>query len=450
MTIGSLQLTPAPLAGPLRLEAGFSAFVVPGGRLRRELLIAIQGGLSDEGDPIAAALAGLRGGPSYQLSQAVEIVANALGLAAVDRGLAKETGALVGRPGGNGSLDSVLSDQLEAIARVAEALETREAEFQDLRADAVESVGDLEVSNMEWLRERQDAATHLQAYRDRARELKGRIAEIETGGTEASCPTCGRVLEEHVEHVIGFLRDEWESVVQDGKWWKRRHEQLDFKPETLQQLEGETLRIQAACEAMGEEVERTRAKHSELQEAYAHLMDASGITGGEPTLRGRALVALREELRAEAKDLLLTRTSRLLNRITGGSVLGVVEAEDGSPLFVGDSGGQALVSDEETAAFTIGLRLAAADLASRRGAPVATLVVGDAFARLQHDARIRTVMLLRSLLSRIPQVLLFCPGEVVGMVPETFDRVVEIREGEDDGKAVVRSVQTGVGRLSIH
>ncbi len=450
MTIGSLQLTPAPLAGPLPLEPGFSAFVVSGGRLRRELLFAIQGCLTDEGDEVAAALAGLRGGASYQLAEAVEIVGRVLGLDAVERALAAEPGGLEGHLGEAGHIASMLSAQLEEVTLLAAELETKEAELQELRADSVESAGDLEVANMEWLRERQDAETHLQAHRARARELKQRIAEMERGGTESDCPTCGRVLEEHVQHVIEILQEEWESVVQDGKWWKRRHEQLDLKPERLQQLEGQNLRISAAGEALAEDVERRRAKHLELREAHAQLAASLGASGGTPTLRGRALVALREEIRAEAKDLLLTRTSRLLNRITGGSVLGVVESEDGSPLFVGDSGGQALVSDEETAAFSIGLRLAAADLTSRRGAQVGTLVVGDDFDRLSHDARIRTVMLLRSLLDRIPQVLLFCPGEVVGMVPESFDRVVEIREGEDDARAVVRSVQTGVGRLSIH
>lgn len=450
MTLGSLQLTPAPLAGPLHLEAGFSAFVVPGGRLRRELLFAIQGCLTDEDATVAAALAGLRGGPSYQLSEAVEIVGGVLGLDAVASGLANEPGGLAAHMGEAGHLASMLNTQVDEIASLAETLEAKTAELQSLRADTVELVGDLEVAKMDWLRERQDAETHLQAYRDRAMELKARIAEMELGGTESDCPTCGRVLEAHVEHVIQVLREEWESVVQDGKWWKRRHEQLDLKPEGLQQLDGHTLRNQAATKAMSQEVERTRAKHSELQEAHDQLASSLGASGGAPTLRGQALVALREEIRAEAKDLLLTRTSRILNRITGGSVLGVVESEDGSPLFVGDNGGQALVSDEETAAFAIGLRLAAADLTSRRGAPVGTLVVGDDFERLPHDARIRTVMMLRGLLSRIPQVLLFCPGEVVGMVPESFDRVVEIREGEDDGKALVRSVQTGVGRLSIH
>ena len=55
-------------------------------------------------------------------------------------------------------------------------------------------LGDMEEANMEWLRERQDAETHLLAYRDRARELKLRLQELESGGLETACPTCERVL----------------------------------------------------------------------------------------------------------------------------------------------------------------------------------------------------------------------------------------------------------------
>ena len=52
-----------------------------------------------------------------------------------------------------------------------------EEELRRHREDDVEGAGDLEQATMEWLRERQDAETRLQAYRDVRDQLKKRIEE---------------------------------------------------------------------------------------------------------------------------------------------------------------------------------------------------------------------------------------------------------------------------------
>ena len=131
-----------------------------------------------------------------------------------------------------------LRARVQELRRLPEAVLMKERELREMRADNVEVSGDMEVANMEWLRERQDAETHLLAYRDRARELKVRLQQLEAGGPESECPTCDRLLAERFQTVLTVLREEWESVVQDGSWWKRRREQLDFKPSHLQDLEG--------------------------------------------------------------------------------------------------------------------------------------------------------------------------------------------------------------------
>ena len=117
---------------------------------------------------------------------------------------------------------------------------------------------------MDWHRERQDAETTLTAYRDRARELRSRIRQMESAGPEAPCPTCGRVLESHYDEVLTELRDDWESVVQDGGWWRSRWEQLEPKPVHLQELERWSFQLHAALEAGSERVELLRARLREL------------------------------------------------------------------------------------------------------------------------------------------------------------------------------------------
>lgn len=129
---------------------------------------------------------------------------------------------------------------------------------------------------MGWLRERQDAETTLNAYRDRAREVRARVKKMEEAGPDAPCPTCGRVLESHYQDVLTELTEEWESVVQDGSWWKSRWEQLEPKQPHLQELEGKSLRFHAALEAGAERVELLRAR----------LGEGSGRDDGARAARG--------------------------------------------------------------------------------------------------------------------------------------------------------------------
>jgi len=133
--------------------------------------------------------------------------------------------------------------------------------------------GELEVQTMEWHRELQDAETHLRAYRDRARELKIRLGALDESGSDAPCPTCGRHLAEQLESVRSVLTDEWDSVVQDGKWWRRRRDQLELLPESLRQEEGRSIRLHAQVEGLAERVEVARSALRELEDLRA-LRDA--------------------------------------------------------------------------------------------------------------------------------------------------------------------------------
>ena len=164
-------------------------------------------------------------------------------------------------------------DQIESrLAELEDApvrLRALEEQLIALRADAAEVAGDLEVQTMDWHRERQDAETHLRAYRDRARELKQRLEALEAAGEHAPCPTCGRELQEHLETVRGFLRDEWDSVVQDGTWWRRRSDQLERMPESLREVESQSIRMHAEVEGLAERVEMARSALREQEDLRA-------------------------------------------------------------------------------------------------------------------------------------------------------------------------------------
>jgi len=429
------------------LAPGMTALACRDGRSRNRIFDALERSLPPASDPLARVACG-RGvdETSDGLERAVRMLARRIGLAEVERqlklidvGLAEQRGR----------------EMEEVPGELGGTLQQKKQALREVRADAAEINGDMEVANMDWLRERQDAETHLMAYRDRARELKVRLQEMKSGGAEAPCPTCGKVLADHHARVITQLREEWESIVQDGSWWKRRREQLDLKPPALQDLESESVRLQAQIEAYSKEVERLRALSTVSQKEGptepGQLREPVQRTGDDVEIvaRAAALRALRVELIEKARDLLVARAGRNLNRLMSGAILGVVQDADGQPLAVRDEGPTPFQSDEEVAAYVLALRIALADLVSERSKGLPTLMIGDPFDQLGREAKVRLVGLLHALLPRFEQVFLLCPGEIVDLVPERFDSALEFQEGSD-GASAVRVIPGGVGRLTLH
>ena len=461
---GTVGSHPAPL--DIELGSGLTALVGGDGPLRSEVMERFARRLAQEDERLQTLIAGPGPvGPALAWRRAVRILAQWSGLGGVDQQVAAlmQGGSRAGDlPVWTDSGVDGLRARVQELRRLPEALREKARQLRELRADAVEVGGDLEVANMDWLRERQDAETHLLAYRDRARELKLRLQELEKGGEDTACPTCDRVLSERFESVLDVLREEWESVVQDGSWWKRRKDQLDLKPGHLQDLEGKSIRLQASIAECTEEVERLRARLPELTEAEDTLAmaqveesssDPGELTGsassGGSDLRRRALHALRRELLSEARDALTARTGRYLNHLTSGGVLGVGVTGDGEPTIVRDEGARRINSDEEAAAYLFALRLASVDLAAGCGVKPSEILLGDTFDRLEPDAKLRAVGLLRTLLVRVPKILLFCRSEILDATPEWFDWIVELSvDGSGDPFARVR--RSGVGKLRIH
>ena len=305
------------------------------------------------------------------------------------------------------------------LEKVLPELRERERELRELRAEWAEVTGDVEQATMDWLRERQDAESQLQAYRDRARELKSRLTQIQAGGPDAPCPTCGRPLADHLKDVRVQLREEWESVVQDGSWWKRRREQLEGKPEHLRTLEGQGVRVHAAVETGAERVERVRARGRELA---AVEVEPHGDEASSPEVR--ALDRLAEELRVAAGARVLSEAGRLAERISAGRILWVRD-DGGSPVAEGVFYG-GLPGKRDRAAVDLAIRLAAASLARKSGAPIMGMVVGEAFEALDPEDRLRSVDVLGELADELGQVILVTGTDVVDLRPEAFVRALEL------------------------
>jgi hypothetical protein len=432
------------------IPLGLTAVVGGGGRGRRavlELLTATQVGRR----PSAI---GMLWGPAEPetlegaLRGAIDAVAESRGLSVVEDALAATSSSTKGRRGAPGSVTRITAPARGAVRvdpeQVAAEFRTAERELRAVRADVAEVDGDLEVATMDWLRERQDAETTLQTYRDQAKELRTRIRRMEAAGPESPCPTCGRILEAHYDEVLAALRDQWESVVQDGSWWRSRWEQLELKPPSLQELEGRSLRLHAALEAGSERVEILRARLSELDSGTDAAMTATGAGGAVAAVLERLLTARR----ARAADVVLQRASRLVCQISGGRILAL--GWDGEAVRLeGSDGALTPMSEEDLATGKMAIRLAGASLVAGAGRVLASLAVEEPFDRLDRETQVRTVLLLRELLDDIPRLILFSRGDVVDARPELFDYVLEVREEEVGGGPPLRPVLAGPGRITF-
>jgi hypothetical protein len=357
-----------------------------------------------------------------------------------------------------------IMERIRELEGAPEEMAALEAELRSLRADDAEITGDVEAATMEWLRERQDAETQLGAYRDRARELKARIEGLEEAGDSAPCPTCGRTLHEHRQEVLEVLREEWEGVVQDGSWWRRRREQLEGKPDRLQELEGRALRLHAATEALAEQVEVARSRVRELTEARLKLSERVG-GGREAVERGvgsrlpapvwqsvdRALYHTARTLRESAREVLLDRASRILARMTGGRILAAGWSGTGRLDLFGLEGTLHPPVEEDEATAHVAARIAAAQtVAARAGTLFPPLIIAEPFDRMDDAVKIRTVGVLRGILGPVfEQVLLMTRGEIVDFSPEAFDAIVEIRRDTRSGPAHLRRVPAGLGPIRL-
>lgn len=379
--------------------------------------------------------------------RAVAAVAESRGVDTIDRALDTLGSSAPPRPTPISDVERPVRGAVRVDPElVAAELENAERKLLDMRAEASETGGDLEVATMDWHRERQDAETTLFAYRDRARELRARIKAMESSGPDAPCPTCGRVLQSHYDEVLEELQDEWESVVQDGGWWKSRWEQLEPKPVHLQELERRALTLHAGIEAGSERVELLRARLEELAgtRTRAPRPELDGVDG----VVVDALLRVREARMAMAADLLLDRASRFISRISGGRVLAVT-LEGSVAQLQGTAGALAPMSEEDLAMGRIAVRLAAASLIAARGEVLASLAIEQPFDQLEQEARIRTLVLTKKLLGEVPRILLFSRGEVVEARPELFDYVLEVREEGAAAGPVLRPSPAGPGSVVL-
>ena len=164
-----------------------------------------------------------------------------------------------------------LEQRIGDLAEAAAALERAETDARGKaeRLEAAEAAAAEQRAT--WVRESEYAATKrtelLKQY-DEVKEQRDRIAQL---GPEGECPTCRRPLGDEHAVVLGILDRQLQAIVDDGKYFRQRLEQLAEPPAAVSGLEGHRDALREESRRASERAGELRAQAEERARARGEL-----------------------------------------------------------------------------------------------------------------------------------------------------------------------------------
>ncbi|HET8712992.1 MAG TPA: SMC family ATPase [Gemmatimonadales bacterium] len=153
----------------------------------------------------------------------------------------------------------VLDRRIAELAQAEAELEQVEARARDLKERLATADKVAREQQATWVREKEYASTKRAELLKQHDEVKDHRDKILKLGPEGECPTCRRPLGAEHDAVLGVLDRQLEAIVEDGKYFKQRIEQLSEPPEAVTQAD-------AARDALREEVRLASEREGTLRE----------------------------------------------------------------------------------------------------------------------------------------------------------------------------------------
>ncbi len=169
-----------------------------------------------------------------------------------------------------------LEQRLAELAGAGAALERAEGEARALEErwqTAEQAAGEQQAA---WVREKEYATTRrtelLKQY-DEVKEQRDKIAHL---GPEGECPTCRRPLGGEHAAVLGLLDRQLQAIVEDGKYFRQRLDQLVEPPAAVVAVERERDALREESRRASERAGELRAQTEERARAEGELETAKG------------------------------------------------------------------------------------------------------------------------------------------------------------------------------
>jgi len=202
---------------------------------------------------------------------------------------------------------AALDRRIAELAGAAAALERAERDAQALVARLEAADRAAEEQQATWVREKEYAGTRRAELLKQYDEVKEQRDKIERLGPEGECPTCRRPLGAEHAAVLGVLDRQLQAIVDDGKYFRQRIEQLAQPPAAVTQAE-------AARDAVREESrrasERAGTVRAEAEERTRLEADRARATRRAEELE-RRVAARPSGYEATRHDAVRTELTRL-------------------------------------------------------------------------------------------------------------------------------------------
>ena len=196
-------------------------------------------------------------------------------------------------------------------------------ELEQMRAMLELIEGELEAKRTEWVRDRQEAETKRTALREQYAEVKEQRERLISAGEDGTCPTCERPLHDHYRSVLDHFNEQMDNLVDDGKYFNSRIEQLEEMPVEVRELderrrstfdevgrfERRLAKVQLAVQELTGLSRDLQAREQRFQQVRA---DREAIAGVYDAIRHAA--AKRELERLRPLDGRATRLATLIER----------------------------------------------------------------------------------------------------------------------------------------
>ncbi len=167
-----------------------------------------------------------------------------------------------------------LRRSMAALDRRIDALRTATATLADAEREVLALAQRLEAAERTaaeqravWVREKEYAATRRTELLRQYDDLKEQRDKIELLGPEGECPTCRRPLGAEHGAVLGILDRQLQAIVDDGKFFRQRLEQLAQPPAAVTTAEAERDALRDVSRRASERAGELRAQAQELTRA---------------------------------------------------------------------------------------------------------------------------------------------------------------------------------------
>jgi DNA repair protein SbcC/Rad50 len=216
-----------------------------------------------------------------------------------------------------------LRERLERVQTAPTMEEEVTVELESKRKELRTVEGTLEAARTEWVRDRQEAETKIQALRQQYAELKQQRETLVNLGEDGTCPTCARPLGDHYRNVLDLLDSQIETVQVDGNYYKQRIGQLEEMPDDVKQLDDQRRRVfdetsklerrLAKVQLAVQELAQLRKDIAEKEQRHGALQaDLAAVPSGYEAETHKQL--LDERARLQPLDAQATRLSALIDR----------------------------------------------------------------------------------------------------------------------------------------